>query len=131
MKKSSPTITALLFVVFMAGCAGGAYQPSNWAHSAGDADWDIDSAVCLQHSENFTEYDRQEIEKLKREAEANAETVLSAASTLSYDDDLDSAASVVSGLFGAIAGGKISTIEETYKEDRFASCLRAKGWRKS
>ena len=129
MKKFSPTITALLFAVFMAGCAGGAYQPSNWAHSDGDADWDIDSAVCLQHSENLTEYDREEIEKLKREAEANAETTLSALSQ--YDDDPDSTVSIVSGLFGAIAGGKISTIEETYKEDRFASCLRAKGWGKS
>ena len=128
MEKFSPAITVLLFAVFMAGCAGGAYQPSNWAHSDGDTDWDIDSAVCLQHSENLTEYDREEIEKLKREAEANAETTLSALSQ--YDDDPDSTVSIVIGLFGAIAGGKISTIEETYKEDRFASCLRAKGWGK-
>ncbi len=121
-------ITALSFAVFITGCMSVAYKKGNWAHS-GDADWDIDSAVCLQHSENLTEEDLENIVKIKEAAQVSAGIARSTWST-TYDDTMGSSASVVSGLLGVLAGTQTATAEESYKANKFISCLEEKGWKR-
>ncbi len=121
-------VTALSLAVMLAGCAGGAYKQGNWANSDVESDWDIDSAVCLQHAENLTQDDLDEINRIKQESEEAASTIGQTASGFGdyYDDSgISSYLSAAAGIFG---GAKSSSAEETVKEQKFSACLEDKGW---
>ncbi len=120
-------VTALSLAVMLAGCAGGAYKQGNWVNSGVESDWDIDSAVCLQHAENLTQDDLDEINRIKQESKKVASVAGQVASGLGdYDDSgILSYLSATTGMFG---GARSSSAEETVKEKKFSACLEDKGW---
>ncbi len=120
---------ALTLAVVMTGCAGGAYKQGNWAHSGYEADWDIDSAICLRHSETLTADDLEAIEEMKEQNQEVTDSVNEVAEASSAYGD-STYANYAAGLFGAFVGARNSNAEEIYKEQKFTACLQEKGWSK-
>lgn len=120
--KNSTLILTLSLTVLLAGC-GGVYKQSDWAHSNTEADWDIDSAVCLQESETLTAEDLAAIEKKKQAFKGSGRAFNSP--TTGANADIVSA---LSGLLSTPAAAGVATAEETHKQGKFSACINAKDW---
>ncbi|WP_423908277.1 hypothetical protein [Candidatus Spongiihabitans sp.] len=128
MKNITQSITITMLVALLAGCASGAaYQQKGWANSTEHADWDIDSAICLQRSEQLTEEDQQRIVEIKQNAALVGDALSSAGDTLSVIDDDYGYLGAFGGLF---SGSKSATAEEQMQQEKFTKCMNEKNWEK-
>lgn len=128
MKNVTQNITMTMLVVLLVGCASGtAYQQKGWANPNEDADWDIDSAVCLQRSEQLTEVDQQRIEEIKQTAALAGNALSSAGDTLSILNDDYGYLGAIGGIF---SGSKSATAEEQMQQEKFTKCMNEKSWEK-
>lgn len=128
MKNVTQSITVTMLVAVLAGCAtGAAYQQKVWVNSNAYADWDIDSAVCLHHSEQLTEEDQQRIVEIRQDAALVGDTLSSTGDLLSiYNDDYG-----YLGVIGRIfSGSKSATAEEQMQQEKFTKCMNEKNWEK-
>lgn len=136
MPYLSRLVTNLLIAaaVSLVACSGGVYRQLHWANTDSEADWDIDSAVCLQHSETLTPQDHERIAEIKDAAAAVADAAGSLSSFYSdvsdsSDDDALSQLVSLIGLVGSgIASMQATTAEDKVKREKFAICLLDKGW---
>jgi len=120
-----------------AGCAAGtSYQHGSWMHQHQEADWDLDSAICLQRSETLTDEDMETIERIKERGRDKKESARVA------DKASESAGSVIGEserfalrlLSGAMSfGGALDeqTAEEKVRESKFSACIEENGWKQS
>jgi len=120
-----------------AGCAAGtSYQHGSWMHQHQEADWDLDSAICLQRSETLTDEDMETIERIKERGRDKKESARVA------DKASESAGSVIGEserfalrlLSGAMSfGGALDeqTAEEQVRESKCSACMEEKGWKQS
>lgn len=123
-------MVVLSLFVSLAGC-GGSYVAKNWTHSNTEADWDIDSAVCLTESEKLTEEDLATIARKKRSAEEYNDTV-QAQVNINKSRGLDTPHDDwLSGLSGAISSFSKITAEDTHKTNKFTACMMERGWAKT
>ncbi|WP_424947257.1 hypothetical protein [Candidatus Spongiihabitans sp.] len=128
MKNMTQGIAATLLAALLAGCASGAvYQQKNWVHSNAEADWDIDSAVCLQRSEQVTEADQQRIAEIEHNAALVGNTLSNLGDTLATLDDDYGYLGAIGGIF---SGSKSATAEEQMQQEKFTRCLNEKNWGK-
>jgi len=120
-----------------AGCgAGTSYQHGSWRHQQQEADWDVDSAVCLQRSETFTDEDMETIERIKERGRGKKESARvadkasqSAGSDIGESERL--ALKLASGAMNFLGALDEQTAEEKVRESKFSACMEEKGWTQS
>ncbi len=125
-----------LFLLCVGCGAGTSYQPGSWMHQQREADWDVDSAICLQRSATFVEEDREAIERIKERARdkrdsANvaAKTTQAAGSAMGETERI--ALRLLSGAMSFGGTMDEQTAEEKVRENKFAACMKEKGWAQS
>jgi len=105
-------------------------------HQQQEADWDVDSAVCLQRSETFTDEDMETIERIKERGRGKKESARvadkasqSAGSDIGESERL--ALKLASGAMNFLGALDEQTAEEKVRESKFSACMEEKGWTQS
>ena len=124
-----------ILALFCVGCvAGGSYRQSTWINANRGSDWDIDSALCLEYSEIFSDEDWSEVKKIKEDAyrlKAASLQVNQGVSRNSSGEALYFASEAIAGLMSFVAHSDESSAEAEVRENKFSSCMAEKNWQNS
>lgn len=137
--KNSLALLCAVSIFVCVGCSAQAYKQISWTHPSGN-DWDIDSAICLQHSGTLTAADQAEIKRIEASAKSDKQSAQVMADTyqigetmqslqgVPVDEDLGLAMDVVTGALSFVASAEEQTATEVVKKNKFAACMRNRGW---
>lgn len=125
-------LTAISIII--TACSTTSYKKTGWTNASKESDWDLDSAICLQKSQQLDDNDLQKIVAIKLEAQQNAAS-LNQMRFQQLNQDQQSGVTNVINAINTIrtmfATSREVAAEETIKEENFARCLENRSWSKS